>query len=1500
MQSLKLLKTIQALFRKISELESNDGQFELEPNSPEVQGLRNYVGEYYDEEQIRSDINLLLTLQADDYLKEVLYVANHIDEIRSWYPDIETLQKTFVKLKNELKIWQKEIQSELLEIESELVHNHIRIFIDQTEQNYGYRTSEWKLSQEEIENLYKEIQRQRAELILQPAKITGAPDDSQISKQAAQEIANLDQDYKLVRLIALLEDKGSDINEKFRAMLKFLPTASDNARNTLKKRYQIIQGRDLVQDIETTFNPDKTKLEKLSSATIGRVFSNGEGDKLQLPVLKQLLETGQVAPIVEVALELGLLYRGITTSKVLRFSMSENYKDKIRQLVEENPGELAQLASTEQPNLDGDNEDIFLPYVYKNLKEHHKGFFGEIQRFIIGTENDSSSSTETSDLPTESMTTGDQNADYLISLIYDNDLEPRKIDDREELQQRILNWTISFSETERKKIINSAKILGQKTFNKNETLDSSETFWYLLREHHRKRLAKNKILGGSSLSVNWCTYTKNLVDAQGKDEKTRRIHELNALLEYQASKYIWDRKNQREQTKEKVLNLLSTQDSWDAEEAVRQYCEEMRQGDHKEWLKRQLKKAGLNSRDRDEVNRQLSLRGAYPGAKPIDELRQMGIYQQLKRKRQEEEEPLKIVETLSQVKPGSFDYHLIREDYKLLKRLYDDLKQSRYSYQRLWENCANLLSLPDYEMSLTRSLSEPEFFNRERLERGKEFAKENYWASRLAMEYLITAGDDRRRKVLKLVFQAQIAGVEGAALTKTLKKIDQQTFDWVETTTLSPQQSERKAAELLRKYLQGEAEEIKIADLLDVSEGFLADDGEMIAFSVEVLTPDQVVDFWFAESVKRLKTLAEERRKLSIQLLSAQFAKNEAEATTLAEQLNTKNKVFKNFQLEVDEELKTKLRQVASTGKAAELQRQLLDKVGQAFTQRTSKTIRELPLTPSETDFKGLEASNKSLVLKERYLETAIGWHHFSPAGTAASLDTGKFLSIFSEVGRVFSLDPTKADIEQELLQKVQASMEALGSSLDRWKETQDRAIESVVYAVTQTVSILGATSALALGVAAAPALVQLAWALGNSAGQTFIRQVVSSALSRSGDRNPKLVLQEVLTETAQGVTQFFVTNELAVGLNIGLIYGAGLDTTSKKIFADPALKMMTTKLTSVISELIAAAIAAPFLSNSFDSERLRDVFLKFSGKSSILSGITQYGQKFAEGISDLLYNSVMGFIGGRYDRTTDFNKLYPTREQKEQALRNLFNFMDGASQFVGGPTDNMGASTWIMSDEALDQNPWSARVGHSLKTSLYEELLLPKFLDQISFSVEAGLSTTADSSEQPGGEPEPKSVEKEKAIDRAVSHSIILALSGTGITFPDMEMTLENTDNILTAALEQFPEAERDTVNNVFQQLKNTLKQEAENDFDNQDRLAEETIQKIKERLQQDLQEGERNPVSRHYERQLSSSNRSQSPTQSPTRRRKSSIGTRKALGEKLAPVAKRTLQAKEKFFSS
>ena len=1371
--------------------------------------------------------------------------------------DRETLKKSFAKLENELKIREQEIKSEQVDT----VKLDVRNFITQN----GGKIKRSDLKQRDIENLYKETQRARVKLIRQPAKITGAPYGSQASDEAAQAIAQLDEDYKLVRLIALLQDPNSGINEKFRATMEFLPAASREARETLKRRYKVIQGRELVQDLETQFASQQTPLEKLAGTTLGKLASTkigsvlreGKGSQLQLPVLKQLLETGKVSPTVEVAAELGLLYRGTTVGS----SLSQTSKEKIRKLIAENPGELGQLASTDPPQ-DGDNEDPLLPAVYQNLKKHHAEFFGEVQKSIRGKESDSSLPAGTPAPPTKLKGTGNKDADDLIGLLYDDNGKPRKIDDPEKLQQDILERTKSFSEAERTKFLESDKL--PKPYRPADKLEPYQKFWYLLRVNHEN---SRQSLGTGwwwKEGSGWFDYTQKVVDAQRQDEATRRIHELNALLDYQASKPIWKRWTGRKATAAKVLNLLSSEDSWDADEAVKEYCQKRKKGDPKQWLERQLKQAGLNARHRNQVERQLDLKGAYPGAYPIDESRQMGAYQQLKREMEKNPSsidwpPQTLVDILSQLEPGSFDYHLIREDEALLKRLQDDLKgrsSDDRKRNRLWGACANLLSLPDRWKQLggkalaTQSdQSEPQTptpFNRSRLEQGKESAKEKYWASRMALEYSMSEGDDRRRKVLKLVFKAQLAGVEGAGLSETLKKIDGDASNWVSQTTLSPQRSERQAADLLRKYLKGETKEITMANLLAVSKGFLVNDAEMVAFSVEVLSPDRVVDLWFGESVKTLKSLAEKRRRLAVEMLSAQQDKNEARAKELTKQLQATNQAIDAFEIKMDGTLKTDLEKVAGKGKAADLQRQLLAKAGQAFAQGTSQTVRDIPLTPAETFVKGQEAQGKSMVLKQRFLESGRGWHRFSPAGTVSSLKAGGFLSNVSDMRRVLSLNPEKTDVEKETRGIVQDSLKDLDASLQRWQKTQDRNTEKIVADVTQTMSVLVAVAGLASGVGAAPAVTQLVWALSTAAGQTAVKQAVTAALSRSGDRSPQLVLKEVLTETAQGVSQFFLTNELAVGGNVAAISALGADTTGKQLVVKAGLKVATNTLTDVVSELTAAIVATPFESNSSDLDRFGKVFKSRLSKSGALGAGKDYARNFVERLGDLLYNAVVG-----YDRTTSMRKLYPTEEQREKALKNLFNFMDGAAQFVGGPTDNMGASVWMM-DDAAGKNPWMDRVKNSLKTALYEELASPYALDRMQsfMEQETGVSDSADSSQHEEASKD-LSLPRERTIENAVSKTLLQNLEGMGIKRSELreDINFNKAEEVVKEAVKLFPAAEQDNAKKVLENLRNTLQKEANESFKAQKELVRKSLKEFDRKIKEISAGRDRNPVSRHYD---------------------------------------------------
>ncbi|NEO53216.1 MAG: hypothetical protein F6K54_09070 [Okeania sp. SIO3B5] len=602
----------------ISQLESIPYPSIGEPNSPKVQGLRNFVADNYSEAQLKNNLTEILATDEKQYLgsrfiQEVDRIVSESDALQDRIgsettdhnrqrvkqdkayvperPDLKTLQNVWELLKQELKGRQQNFLSKETERKDELT---IRHGIFSTEQ--------------ELEDLYKKIQLNRVKLIREPAKIAGGERvGSRKFDEAAERLVRSDVDDKLVRLIALLTDEKSDENQKFRATMMFLQTDDQKKRNILKSRYKLIQGRDLDDDLKTTFGSKQSKSEKASSATLGKVVGKGKGSALQFPVLAQVLETGKISPSIIVAGELGLLYRGITKNR----SLNIKSKNDILELVKSYPDEFKALTPSEQPKDDGNNNPV-LTAILKNLNNNHPGFFGEVKETIIQARERKA------------------NADYLIRLIYRNDLKSRNIEDPEKLQQKILEFTSSFSEEERKRFIESDKKRVSITGKIPKIPSSYEAFWYLLRSHDTRIYKKITNLG-YSLSSAWVNYTKNMVAAQGKDEATRRIYELNAFLEYQGSKNLLSRKYQRKSTLEKVLNLLSSEDNWDAEDALEKYSQETNQGDGKQWLKLQLEKVGLSSADIEEVHRQLKLKGAFPGTRLIDESRQMDSYQKLKR-----------------------------------------------------------------------------------------------------------------------------------------------------------------------------------------------------------------------------------------------------------------------------------------------------------------------------------------------------------------------------------------------------------------------------------------------------------------------------------------------------------------------------------------------------------------------------------------------------------------------------------------------------------------------------------------------------------------------------------------------------------------------------------------------------------------------------------------------------------------------------------------------------
>mgnify|MGYP000695337473 FL=1 len=187
---IKATKGNSSIADKISDLKSDEAQFELEPNSPEVQGLRNYVADSYEENEMRERINESLSFQEDSSKLPTSFESltafeilgsktlTVIDRIKSSYPDLETIQKTFVKLKNELESRQKYIllhperflpaisgdpQAPIIFDEIDPVYSKAKALFNRILAKYG--DFEQLKNLEEIDNLYNEIQQDRKSVV---------------------------------------------------------------------------------------------------------------------------------------------------------------------------------------------------------------------------------------------------------------------------------------------------------------------------------------------------------------------------------------------------------------------------------------------------------------------------------------------------------------------------------------------------------------------------------------------------------------------------------------------------------------------------------------------------------------------------------------------------------------------------------------------------------------------------------------------------------------------------------------------------------------------------------------------------------------------------------------------------------------------------------------------------------------------------------------------------------------------------------------------------------------------------------------------------------------------------------------------------------------------------------------------------------------------------------------------------------------------------------------
>lgn len=1396
----------------------------------------------------------------------------------------KTLNKVFRALEKEKKIitprteieQKTKIKQEFQQIAGEL---------DQQRQQWK---SNGKSDKTAGERLYIKIQNMRAALIKKPWFII------KWGSQAAQQadaVVNADEDYKVVRLIALLDRPplffGSapniDTNKKFRAAMQWLPS-SDSEK--LKYKYELITERRLETDLQEHFYTSlPSLLTQLSHAKIGKLLGKGKGRRLQWGVLKQLLDNGKVSPSIQFAIELNLLQRGVTPTSNL--PLEDETKDKIRKFVNKHSGDLADLVDEAAMRK---SKDEFLKAVYNYLKQKPRSNFLQELQGIIQVKLDTLSA-ENSRVAGSNMIrkTGNSNADYLTSLIYNIEKKRYRKLDELKVQRRILAHTAAMSSEERAKFLRAKTELTDKDV--RESNNPYEVFWFLTRSPLLK------------MGPHWRKYTKKLIEAQDKDAALRNIYELDALLEYEASKPFLGfpssiRKRQRAATRTKVLNLLSSSNTWIAKVALQQYY---LMSIESEAFKELLKNAGLNDFDVKRVIQQVELRGAHEGEKQIDEKRKMDRYQDLKKEVSWQKTFKKyhfypgrsILNILIQVELGSFDYNLIRRDEPLLAgmqaivhRLLLPKKESKK--ETLWKMIATMLNLSEDWRSLTTYKNKkpspfPPLFDDPEIKpvdfeiEPSKIEKHAYWAARMAIEYAIVSTERTTTKeyvkVLKVTFQAWLAGVKGTDLAAELQKIDSDLYQKLQSSSpLSPypESVEQKSHQLLKEFLNGTKTELTVNDLFLVSEGWIKHDQDFITFFIDILTPDQALKLWFSESIGQLINLSEKRLKLHFNLLAKKLELGGTskayfleEKNNLSVQLKQKDEEIHNFSINIDEKLKIELKKLTQSiaarfvektvddkelanAKAAELEETLLYKVGQSFSNRTSEEIQNLKLTPAETARIGNNVRIKSDIMEKRRYESArIGWYRFNSAGTVVFLEMSKVLGILDQARN--SLKTSTNLSEEPLQERLTEAENELKTALKKWKERQDIYQARLVTAVTSIVSFIVITAGLASGVAAAPALVQLAWALGTTAGQSLVRQGMMEALARTGEHDIGGDVTKILTDTIKATTNFFITNELTVAWELGMIRVGDINTHEAKFFSKPALAIPKEQLKKKVESLTVALCKIPFSAESA-KPNLQEIF-KLNLKEipqGYLKGVTTI-------LCDQLYNQI---TANGYDRTSDVYKLYgatedeSTAERMDRALGNILNFsnsLNEAAQFVGGPTDNMGASEWSRAPDINDPD-WNKRLVNSLKTSIYEEIVIPKIFDGIEatlksvFPQEDSSRATNRQFQQEDQEDQEKEDQEKVVITNSILELMIETVQRMGLSLNSNE-PIKNVEDLIAVVLKET-EIKYIDIKAILKKLEAYLKKKANTNYPEIQRQA---IKEYEEILKE-LKDREKNPVRQFF----------------------------------------------------
>lgn len=1173
-----------------------------------------------------------------------------------------------------------------------------------------------KASMKELQHALDRIKRLRVRITAHATKTHGEGVGSRGEDEAAHEVVAATPDDRVVRLAALLRKRtSSGGTDRFNGVMLWLSRQGTSV-NALEADYKRISGgTELRADLEASFGKEPNKMK----------------------YLKDLLDNGEVSKPAQLALEVGAIRGGA----LLDFDRA-----RVRALVQEDAKTFLPLCTEKVP-------DDYLAMVKERLAGH--AMLAELQAFI-GLQTDTSKTSDpeaareakTKNQGKASAWTPNPDANYLISLVFNG--HSRRGTSKDVVTAQVIEWAKTKGKASHPDVTallaaarSDSTPLSPLARSEDGARSNGKVLW--VQSYDFKASHGDKPFEGfwawSGLSRARRKLIADLVEIEltgpsgAKGGPDRRMLRLDAILRHQQSQLGVTKQKGRAGLKWKVMNALSASNDWDPQAAIKvRYAPEG--GDFEAgWtvLSSKLFHAGLTKSQVEQIKLQVLARAAHEGsgedAAAIDDFRRIPVYQKLRKggtrgnmRLEGRYDRGEIVELIASVERDSLDWHMIREDRELIGKLKARMfafgdqhgANTRDAYHRRavkhWSPIVAMLDLggEDAHVGVNENTHErgrtKDATNSERDIAGHRggTAGSSHWAGRVVAEY---KGDRNITTCLQIVFEAQQAGIAAGALYRAIGRVNEKTPGWLTRTgrhlsNPMPSKAGGKAHEVLHAYfIDGQAITAERMVEAATARTKLGGREEPAHAAVDALDGEEILEQWCGKSFGALKEAVNARNALVIKKLA------KPDDSSLDGPIEAQRAEVKRLRIDVDEALNRKLRRALTSDKAAAVRKKVEAKLGERLLEGP---VAGLNMTGAETQELGHQQLGAAAIKEQRYLESGMGWHHRSSASSMASAAMAKYLDIMWELNQLDAdfqgktFDDRTIKERKRLMGELKEALGAVRKEQAHWKGTQDRLTQQTQTIINTVTGLVLTAAGLATGVGAAPGLTQLIIAMSLATAKQGMNQV-KRAMTRKGDSDVRDAMREMVTGVLTDTAGFMVASELTLKLDLLMMDQVHRGGPAEQIFGKPMLaiaKNQIAKAVGVTSEGMANRLFADHPISRLTGDvmdelrgRIRD--LPEEALRTFIAGVVAHSAMHA-------YNN-LGF--DKHQPTTGAAALFPGG--KADAASNQFfgansnDGFNGMSQFVGGPTEHMGASAF------LDSRTIGRDIARAVKTTIYEEVVL-------------------------------------------------------------------------------------------------------------------------------------------------------------------------------------------------